>query len=374
MKRIKEIEDYINRLIDSSTPLNPLWNVEILKGRKPSWNYIDGCMMASIISLYEITKNQKYLDFVISYTDYFISDDGKIKDYDIYEYSLDDLSESRILFDLYKYTNNLKYLKAIEYTYQQILIQPRIKEGNFWHKPRHPHQVWLDGLFMGQVFYMRYETIINNKANYSDIRMQYENVRKIMFNENTKLYYHGYDSSKESFWCNKETGLSKGYWLRAIGWYIISLIEILNDMDKNHNDYGFYSNLFIEAIDGILLYQDNESKMFYQVPEMKNREGNYLETSGSAMIAYALFKGVRLNILDIKYKNIAEDIFNGICNKYLKIYNGNIELGGICLVAGLGNALWRDGSFEHYIKEEVVTNDAKGVGPFIMAYIEGLIA
>lgn len=374
MKKIKEIEDYIERLIDSSTPLNPLWNVEILKGRKPSWNYIDGCMMASIINLYEITKNKKYLDFVISYTDYFVLDDGSIKDYDIYAYSLDDLSESRILFDLYKYTNNQKYLKAIEYTYKQLTLQPRIKEGNFWHKPRHPHQVWLDGLFMAQVFYMRYETILNNNKNYSDIRMQYENVRKLMYNEKTKLYYHGYDSERLSFWCDKITGLSKGYWLRAIGWYIISLVELLSDMDNNHNDYKFYSDLFKEAIDGILLYQDKESKMFYQVPEAGNKEGNYLETSGSSMISYALFKAVRLNILDSKYKIIANDIFEGICNKYLKLTNGNIELGGICLIAGLGNALWRDGSFKHYISEEVVSNDAKGVGPFIMAYIERQIS
>lgn len=372
MKEIAVIESYIKRLIEESTPQNPIWNVEILKGKAPSWNYIDGCMLSSLLELYKLRKDKKYLDFVIFYTDFFIQEDGTIDTFDPKEFSLDDLSESKILFDLYEYTNQEKYAKAIEYSYTQILTQPRIKEGNFWHKPRHPHQVWLDGLFMAQVFYMRYETKWNQNKNYSDIRMQYENVRKIMFNEKTKLYYHGYDSSRESFWCNKKTGLSKGYWLRALGWYVTSIVELLGDMDSTHEDYSFYSSLLKEAMDGILQYQDPKSKMFYQVIDQMDREGNYLETSGSAMMAYTLLKGTRLGVLPKEYQSIGLEIFDGICNTYLTIKDGKINLGGICLLAGLGNALFRDGSFEYYISEPIVENDAKGVGPFIMAYIERL--
>lgn len=372
MKEIQIIEEYIQRLLDESTPLSPIWNVEILKGKEPSWNYIDGCMLSSILELYRLRKDRKYLDFVIHYTDYFVSEDGKIKTYDPSNYSLDDLSESRILFDLWEYTQNEKYRKAIEYTYTQIKTNPRTVEGNFWHKPRHPHQVWLDGLFMAQVFYMRYETQMNHKSHYSDIRHQYENVRKIMYNEEVKLYYHGYDSSRQSFWCDKTTGLSKGYWLRALGWYITSIVELLSDMDSTHEDYPFYQDLLKEAIDGILLYQDKKSKMFYQVIDQMDREGNYLETSGSAMISYVLLKGSRLGVLPPKYQAIGLEVFDGICNTYLSVKEGKINLGGICLLAGLGNALFRDGSFEYYISEPIVENDAKGVGPFIMAYIERL--
>lgn len=369
---MKEIENYIQRLIAESTPEHPIWNVEILKGRKPSWNYIDGCMLSSLLELYRLRKEKKYLDFVIKYTDYFIPEDGKIKTYTPSDYSLDDLSESRILFDLYNFTKQEKYRRAIDYTYTQILTQPRMKEGNFWHKPRHPHQVWLDGLFMAQIFYVRYETQLNHNKNYPDIRKQYENVRSLMFNEKTKLYYHGYDSSRESFWCDKNTGLSKGYWLRALGWYVTSIVEILSDMDQKHKDYNFYAELLKEAMDGILQYLDPESNMFYQVIDQRNREGNYLETSGSAMMSYTLLKGTRLGVLPKNYQEIGLRIFEGICKKYLSIKNGEINLGGICLLAGLGNAPFRDGSFEYYISEPVVENDAKGVGPFLMAYIERL--
>lgn len=372
MNERKSIENYIERLLTESTPEKPIWNVEILRGKDPSWNYIDGCMLSSILELYRLRKDRKYLDFVIKYTDYFVLDSGLIKTYDPKNYSLDDLSESKILFDLYDYTKNEKYLKAIEYTYTQIKDNPRTYEGNFWHKPRHPNQVWLDGLFMAQIFYMRYETRLNHNKNYADIRHQYENVHKHMFNKETQLYYHGYDASKTAFWCDKTTGLSKGYWLRALGWFITSLVELLGDMDSTHQDYTFYKNLFKEAIDGILQYQDPQSKMFYQCPNYPNREGNYLETSGSSMISYALLKGSRIHVLPPEYKQKGLDVFNGICHTYLSEKDGQINLGGICLLAGLGNATFRDGSFEYYISEPIVENDAKGVGPFIMAYIETL--
>ncbi|MDE7384959.1 MAG: glycoside hydrolase family 88 protein [Anaeroplasmataceae bacterium] len=372
MKKIDAIEKYIERLLNESTPEAPIWNVEILQGREPSWNYIDGCMLSSILELYKLRKKKIYLDFVIQYTDYFVMNDGKIKTYEPTNYSLDDMSESRILFDLWEFTHNEKYLKAIQYTYTQIKTNPRTFEGNFWHKPRHPNQVWLDGLFMAQVFYMRYETYLNHMQNYSDIRKQYEVVRLHMFNENTKLYYHGYDASKEAFWCDKETGLSKSHWLRAIGWYITSLVEILSDMDKKHSDFEFYKNLLNEAIEGILLYQDKKTKLFYQVIDQMDKKGNYLETSGSAMISYALLKGSRIGVLPKHYHEKGKEIFEGICRTYLTITEDKINLGGICLLAGLGNALFRDGSFEYYISEPIVENDAKGVGPFLMAYIEVL--
>ncbi len=367
---IEAIEKYIDKLIKESTPTHPIWNVEVMRGKEAGWNYIDGCMMTSLLELYKIKNDKKYLDFVINYTNYFITDGNSIKGYDPSNYSLDDLSESRILFDLYDYTKDEKYINAIKYTYKQLFNQPRNYLGNFWHKPRHPHQIWLDGLYMAQPFYMRYETRLNNQLEYRDIRHQYENVRKYMFNEKDKLYYHGLDPSRTIFWANKETGLSKGYWLRALGWYIISLIDVIDFIDPASQDKKFYIDLFKEAIDGILLYQDNDSKMFWQVPNMKEREGNYLETSGSAMISYALLKGVRLGVLPKDYQKIGLDIFDGICKKYLTKSDDGFNLGGICLLAGLGNDPKRDGSFEYYISEPIVENDAKGVGPFLMAYIE----
>ena len=227
----KVIDKYIEKLMTSKPDL-PLWNIEnIRQGKKPAWNYIDGCMMTSLIELYKATNDEKYLDFVKKFVDYYVREDGTILGYEMEKYSTDDVSESRILFDLYKFTGEEKYNKAIEMCYQQILTHPRTKEGNFWHKKIYPNQVWLDGLYMMQVFYTRYETERNKLKNYSDIVGQFKNVYNIMRDKETGLYYHAYDSSKSMFWANKETGLSENYWLRSIVWYTVALIDVYSYMD-----------------------------------------------------------------------------------------------------------------------------------------------
>lgn len=367
------IERYIDKLMTSKPDL-PLWNIEAIKGgKKPGWNYIDGCMMTSLIELYKATNDKKYLDFVIKFVDFYVREDGSILGYEMDKYSTDDVSESRILFDLYNFTKNEKYNKAIEMCYEQVKTHPRTKEGNFWHKKIYPNQVWLDGLYMMQVFYTRYETERHNNQNFTDILEQFKNVYNIMRDKETGLYYHGYDSTKTMFWADKETGLSKNYWLRSIGWYTVALIDVYEYMNEAlYDEQHTIKEIFKNTIDSILKYQDEESKMFYQVPNFPGREKNYLETSGSSMIAYAILKGARLRALPERYREIGLGIFNGICQRYMTVKNGDLNLGGICLVAGLGpeNNLRRDGTYEYYMSEPIVENDAKGVGPFIMAYTE----
>ena len=372
----KLIDAYIERLITESTPDKPIWNIELLldKNKKPHWNYIDGCMTNSLLEIYKETKEQKYFDFVEKFIDYYVSEDGSVLGFSVEKYNIDDVKEGTILFPLYEMTKKEKYRKAIELIYSQLKTHPRTKEGNFWHKKIYPNQIWLDGLYMGQPFYMLYETKYNGMKNYNDILNQFKNVRKLMFDESKKLYYHGYDSSKEMFWADKKTGLSKNFWLRAIGWFIVSVADCADYMDKQmYDEFNFFKELLKEAVDGLLQYQDQETKMFYQVVDQVQREGNYLETSGSAMVSYAILKGVRLGMLPERYQKIGLDIFNGIVDKYLTTNEqGELNLGGICLVAGLGpeNNLRRDGTYEYYISEPVVENEAKGVGPLIMAYTE----
>ena len=369
----KIIDKYIDKLM-TSKPDMPLWNIESINhGKKPAWNYIDGCMMTSLLEMYKTTKDEKYINFVKKFVDYYVFDDGTIRGYEPEKYSTDDICESRVLFDLLDLTKEEKYDKAIELTFSQIKTHPRTKEGNFWHKKIYPNQVWLDGLYMAQPFYTRYQTL-RGKMNYADIVNQFKNVRKIMFDPKAKLYYHGYDSERTMFWADKKTGLSKNFWLRSIGWFTVALVDVLDYMDEQmYDEYNTIKSILKETVDGILEYQDKDSKMFYQVPNYPGKKGNYLETSGSAMIAYALLKGVRLEALPPRYQQIGLDIFDGICKKYLsQDENGDLNLGGICLVAGLGpeNNLRRDGSYEYYISEPVVNNDAKGVGPLVMAYTE----
>ena len=395
---ISDIDNYIQYMMDETEGFIPSWSKEGFKGK---WNYIDGVMLTSLLNMYDVTGNHKYKDFVIDYVNYYINKDGKFMN--LYDNSttgykdseLDTICESRILYKLYDLTNDERYLKAINTTYKHIKSHPRNKEGNFYHKTSYPNQVWLDGLYMAMPFYSQYamhnldtKTKVNNEEILllDDILLQYKNVRSNMFDEDKKLYYHGYDATKEIFWADKETGCSSSFWLRAMGWYMVSLIDVIEIIAEGELK-SYLSSLLVESVEGIMLYQD-ESKMFYQVID-KGDQGinvpgkyyadetsryveNYLETSGSSMIAYTLLKGSRLNVLDKKYHQEGKDIFIAIKDKYFEVNGNDYTLNSICITAGLGpeGNEKRDGSFAYYLSERRSSNDAKGVGPFIMAYSE----
>ncbi len=368
----EKIDRYIDKLLDGSTPDAPLWNIEsIRQGKPPHWNYIDGCMITALLCASEITGEAKYADFAEKFIDYYVFEDGSIRGYSKEKFNLDDVNEGKVLFELYEKTGKEKYKKAIFLLESQLEEQPRTETGNFWHKLIYPNQIWLDGLYMGQVFSTLFKKYFGNK-DYSDVVNQFKSVRKLMFDENKKLYYHGCDCSKTAFWADKETGRSKSFWLRAIGWFCISLVDNIDYID-DENAKAELVKIFAEAIDGISQYADAETGMYYQVVDQGGREGNYLETSGSSMIAYAMMKGARLGVIDKKYAEMGRKTFDGICKKYLSISeDGDLNLGGICLVAGLGpeDNKRRDGTFEYYISEPVVENDAKGVAPFVLCYTE----
>ena len=367
-----EIESYIERLLSGSKPDTPLWNIESIRaGKPPHWNYIDGCMITALLSAHELTGEKKYFDFAESFIDYYVFEDGTIRGYSQEKYNLDDVNEGRVLFDLYAKTGKEKYKKAIYLLAEQLKDQPRTVTGNFWHKKIYPNQIWLDGLYMAQVFSIRFQKEFGG-GDYSDTVSQFTNVRRLMFDEDKKLYYHGMDCSKSIFWADPVTGRSRSFWLRSMGWFMISLVDCIDHLDDDDAKSAL-CDIFAEAIEGVAKYADPETGMYYQVVDQGGRDGNYLETSGSSMIAYAMMKGARLGVIDKKYSEQGKKTFDGICKKYLKISSdGELDLGGICLVAGLGpeNNYRRDGSYEYYISEPVVENDAKGVAPFVLCYTE----
>lgn len=368
-------EKYIDELVEKSTVDVPAWNIEkALEGKAVGWNYIDGCMILALLEIYQTTGEEKYYEFANAFIDHRVREDGSISGYSVDEYNLDNVNAGKTLFALYDINGKEKYRRAIDLIYSQVQTQPRTAEGNFWHKKIYPNQVWLDGMYMAQPFYMEYETRFNGKKNYEDIFGQFHNVIEHMRDPKTGLYYHGYDASRTVFWCDKETGLSQNFWLRALGWYSMALLDTLDKCEvcrECEKEYEYLKQAFVDLTDSMLKLQ-NESGLWYQLPALGGKEPNYLETSGSAIMAYSLLKGVRLGFLPEDYRVYGLKAFRGICNAYLKEKNGQLSLGGICLVAGLGPAdnPRRDGSFAYYMSEPVVEDDAKGVGPLLLAYTE----
>jgi len=380
-----QILEFVDNLLATSTPKTPAWNLEwTLKNREPRWNYIDGCMVKAIIDLYgatyATTKDAKYWDFAKNYMDFYNSEDGTLLGYEVEEYNCDQINMGKMLFSLYMDGYNEKYAKAIELLYSQLKTHPRTKSGNFWHKKIYPNQIWLDGLYMVQPFYMAYEMRFNGKKNYMDSFNQFKNVQEIMRDPETGLFYHGYDESREMFWANKETGLSPNFWTRSIGWYAMALVDTTEVLDEQlFHEYTLLQGYLKDLMDSVLKFRDPETKMFYQVTNELNREGNYLETSGTCAIAYALMKGARLGYLPQYYYDYGKEIFDSVVKHKLVSEGNEFVLKDVCLVAGLGGMpghgdyKLRDGTFEYYISEPRVNNDAKGLAPFLFAYSEVLI-
>ncbi len=366
-----EIDAYIRRLVRESSPERTAWNMERVRQGKPAhWNYIDGCMLNALLTLSEITGEALFADFVETFVDSFVGEDGAIRTYDPAKYNLDDINDGRVLFPLYAKTKKEKYRLAADRLAEQLKHQPRTFEGNFWHKRIYPDQVWLDGIYMAQPFRALYARELGDK-DYSDIVQQIETVRARMYDPEKGLYYHGYDASKTIFWADPVTGCSKSFWLRAMGWFATALVDLLEIVD----DPGARARLrpiFTELMEGVARYADEETGLYYQVVDQGGRAGNYLETSGSSMMAYAMLKGARLGVLGPEYAQLGRRTFDGILRRYFRAEGEDVELGGICLVAGLGPAddLRRDGSYQYYISEPVVKNDAKGVAPLVMCYTE----
>lgn len=367
----EKIDSYVLGLIEQSSPEKTAWNIERARQGKPaSWNYIDGCMLTALLQMADILQDGRYSSFVESFVDSFIGPDGTIRTYAAEKQTLDDINEGRVLFPLYAMTGKEKYRLAAEKLHQALEKQPRTHEGSYWHKAIYPNQVWLDGIYMAQVFSALYEKHLG-QGDYTDVLTQLRTVRRRMFDEEKRLYYHGYDASRTAFWADKDTGLSRSFWLRAMGWYAIALADLAEILPRG-DARAEVAALLKEMLEGVLPYADGQTGMFWQVVDQPGREGNYLETSGSSMLAYAMLKGARLGILPKEYAAQGKRTFDGIVGKYLTFREDGIDLGGICLVAGLGpeDNRRRDGTYQYYISEPVVCNDAKGVAPLVLAYTE----
>ncbi|MDE6649490.1 MAG: glycoside hydrolase family 88 protein [Muribaculaceae bacterium] len=368
-----------------------------------AWDYVSG-LVAKTILMYcsqypdEDLSAQAY-GWCKTYADNAIDADGNF--YNFKKGSLDNIASGKVLFDLYARESSSnpsdaeRYRMAADYLYRYLRYENKrimLDDGKncFIHKDSYPCQMWLDGLYMGAAFYAEYLSIFapDDYEAWSDIALQFTTIHDHTYDAQKSLNYHGWSadpSDANSFWANKVNpykGCSKEFWGRGMGWYAAALVDVLSMMPREHPDYAAVADIFTQVADGIRRWQDPHSGVWYQLLQYDDSfvsargHRNYLEASASCMFTYALFKGIRLGLLDnAEFSPVALKAYDGLLDTFITVDATGVDIHSICRSAGLGPSYnWeRNGTADYYLDGSdvnIVSNEGKGIGSFIMASLE----
>lgn len=335
------------------------------------WNYEQAVVWKGVEDVWQQTADRKYFDYIKNRADAQINNDGTIRGYTLEDFNLENILGGRTFISLYQVLGTPKYYKAATALRTQLRRQPRVPEGGFWHKQRYPNQMWLDGSYMAEPFYAEYANAFHEDTAFNDITTQFILMERKLRDAKTGLLYHGGYRSKTEKWADTKSGHSPSFWGRAMGWYGMALVDVLDEIPANHPKRAELLVILNRFATVVAKYQDKTSGLWYQVLNEGKRQDNYPEASASCMFVYTLAKGVRQHNLPNYFLHIAQTGYQGIINKFVYTDDsGQLNLKGTVNVGGLGDYPYRDGSYKSYLKEKVLTNDAKGVGAFIQASIE----
>ena len=345
------------------------WKDSFALGNQAKWSYDMGVVLKGFEGIWRNSGDVKYYNYILKQMDFFVKDDGTIKTYRPDEYNIDHINNGKLILFLYRVTQKEKYLKAAKLLREQLRTQPRTNEGGFWHKKIYPYQMWLDGLYMGSPFYAEYADLVHEDTAFNDVANQFIWMEKHARDAKTGLLYHAWDESRQQKWANKETGTSPLFWARAMGWYATALVDALDWFPENHpkrKDLVAILNRLVNAIEKV---QDPKTGLWLDILNYSGpgKEKNYFEASASSQFVYAVTKGVRKGYLPALKIAIAKKGYAGIVKQFIKVEDGQTNLHGTVKVSGLGGTPYRDGSFEYYMSEQVIVNDAKGIGAFLLA-------
>lgn len=375
------------KLVESEMSRVPqAWQLDFKQQLK--WSYAAGVELMGMYDACDYYGAPEGFDaWALSWCDTMVCTDGTINTYKASDENLDNICSARLFFRALEETGDAKYRAALDSVFLQFTHQPRNAEGGFWHKRIYPEQMWLDGLYMAQPFYARYlatfpDAVQAVNANlgenpyslgWDDIVLQFRLVAQHTFDPASCLYRHAWDASGEQTWAEAGNGKSPHSWGRAMGWYAMALVDVLDWFPAEQTQgCDMLTGILNIVLTGIEHAQDPESGLWYQVLDSPGRKGNYLESSCSAMFVYAIAKAVRGGFADEHYMDVAQRGWDALKKHFVTTDNGSglTSYEGTCSVAGLGGNPYRDGTFEYYLSEPVRANDPKGIGPFLMASVQ----
>lgn len=338
--------------------------------------YEVGTLLDGMAAMAESTHDPKDFSYVKAAVDRWVAPDGTLqvaegKSFPANAHALDDFEPGRAIVFVWRQTHDPRYRKAATELAEALKSQPRTPEGGYWHKQVYPQQMWLDGAYMAEPFRAAYAAEFGPASEFDDIARQFNLMAEYTFDPSIGLLRHGWDSAHAQPWADKKTGQSQEAWARAMGWYLMALVDALPYFPANHPARPALLARLRQLVEVLPKYQDPRTGLWWDVLDKGTREGNFLETSASAMFVYATLKGVRLGYLPAKDRKSADFAWKGLVERFVtQDAQGQLTLHGTVKVSGLGGHPYRAGDYAYYVHEPVGDDDAKGVGAFLLAASE----
>ncbi|KAJ4310581.1 hypothetical protein N0V94_008368 [Neodidymelliopsis sp. IMI 364377] len=319
------------------------------KGVKKTFGYTQATLYEGYEAAIQLTNNKTLVDWYRGQIDdVIVKPDGSIANWNASHYSLDDYRIGNNLIWWYERTGEEKYKKAAATIRAQLNRHPQNKEGGFWHRaPIYKDQMWLDGIFMADTFYATWTAKFDaeNSTAWNHIVQQFALIEKYTRNTTSGLLVHGYDESKARVWADPVTGAAPNVWSRAVGWYFMSLLEVIPLLPASHPGKAQLTSYFTTLAAALKKSQDKDGGWWLIMNEpYPGKKGNYIESSGSAMFTYGLLKGIKAGYLkETEYLPAARKGYELLTKKFVKKNkNGTIDWLGTVEVGSLNS----NGTFE----------------------------
>jgi rhamnogalacturonyl hydrolase YesR len=317
-------------------------------------HYVASVLYEGIEKAATIQKNASLLSIASNAVSSIVRPNGTIIGYNPYYYSLDDIRVGNNILHFWasEGKREKKYEIAAAALRDQLNRWPRTPSGGFWHRnPDYPNQMWLDGVYMADTFYATYTSYFDhdNTTAWEDIVLQFDLIESHTRNKTSNLLQHGYDESKKAIWADPVTGASPHVWDRAVGWYFMALVEVLQVYPEYLPGYNRLKTYFTTLADGVRKAQDTSGGWWLVMDEpYPGMEGNYIESSATAMFTYGYLKGVRTGLLDESYRETASKAYDLMVERFVKVEkNSTLSWEGTVLVGSLNkDATYEVSTFE----------------------------
>jgi rhamnogalacturonyl hydrolase YesR len=353
-----------------STWMSSSW---LSKGQELNNHYVMAVIHEGIQKAAVTQNDSTLLTYASNAISSLVTDNGTLIGWNATFYTLDDIRMGNNILYFWNAggRKDKKYEIAAKGLRDQLDRWPRTPTGGFWHRaPVYKNQMWLDGIYMADTFYATYTAYFepDNTTAWNDIELQFDLVEAHCRNKTSNLLKHGYSEDFSAVWADPVTGESPYVWDRALGWYFVALVEVLEVFPKTHPGFAKLSTYFTTLAEGIQKAQDVSGGWWLLMDEeLAGAEGNYIESSATAMFAYAYLKGIRLGLLEPEYKDTAVKAWDLMIDEFVQYEaNGTLSWTGTVEVGSLKG----DASYEYYVGVPLSLNDGKGLGAFVYAATE----